>query len=323
MNFWKKRKFKKTIDGYAGGTVSCKQCGKGVRLNTLQPLAIFQCPKCGAADFAPMKISTLWLFQPLGGGGGGSVYKAYDTATELFCAVKLAHRDRKDDPEIIDHIDKEASILEEIGRHPNIVRFVSGGFADGEHYCAIEFLEGERLSDRVARLGRMLDGPVREMALDILSAEQQIYGKGYLYRDLKPQNIIIRPDNVHVLFDFGSCLPLSDARVPPPDRFVEGSAYYMPPERLWRSGEDQPSEIYSLGMVMYHALTGRTFFNSTQTIKELALKHVSALRLTVSADAVRSSSPAMINIINDMIKIKPEDRFQTFGAVQRALLDKK
>jgi serine/threonine-protein kinase len=301
------------------GKMRCESCSTDFDFRKAQPLAVCTCPHCGIANFAPLKIASFWLFHPLGGGGRGSVYRAVDTGSDTLCAVKIVQRDCRDDPGSIIDIRREAEALRKIGAHPNIVRFVDGGDVDGEPYCAIEFVEGERLSDQVGRLGHLPEAEVRSMVLDMIAAERQIYNSGFLYRDLKPQNIICRKNGSYVLIDFGSCIPTEQARSVAPDCPVEGYAYYMPPERVRRQGEDLCSEIYSLGMVMFHALTGRTFFNSTQTAKDLALKHVSALRLKVSADTVRECSAPMAELIGWMIMLDPRDRPQTFGEVEKKL----
>ena len=150
------------------------------------------------------------------------------------------------------------------------------------------------------------------IALHVLSAEQHIYKCGYLFRDLKPENIIINEKGYAILIDFGLCMTREHA-LNPDEEYVSGSPYYIPPERLTGAGEDARSEIYSLGMIMYQALTGKTFFDAAE-IDSLAKRHLSKIRLSVESK-LDGINPALAKILAKMIAQHSEDRPSSFTEV--------
>jgi serine/threonine protein kinase len=98
---------------------------------------------------------------------------------------------------------------------------------------------------------------------------------------------------------------------------VSGSPYYLPPERLLGTGEDAYSEIYSLGMVMYYALSGQTYFDANE-VEALAKRHVSKVRLSVSSK-LRGFREELVAVLSKMIKQEPEDRYGNFREVAEAI----
>ena len=319
MGFIARHQLKKKAGRFAKGIVRCSGCRKTSSLSELDPLSITRCPKCDRPTFVPLRIGDFWLCEPLGGGGEGSAYKSIHQDSHKICALKVLRRQDREIPSAIAALGREAVLLKEIGEHPHIVGLISAGCENSEHYTALEYVEGERLDTRIARVEHIPEQDVARMALALLSAEQHIVDRGYLYRDLKPENIMIEKTGRPVLLDFGFCVSLEEARTQTNDEFIRGSPHYLPPERLWRSGEGLASEIYSLGMVMYHALTGRTFFKTTEEAAQLAVRHATSLRLTIQPSSMQHCSPAMMELVDLMIKRDPGERPQSFDVVERAL----
>lgn len=319
VGFGERRRLRRKARRCAKGFFRCDGCRKRLDLAELAPLSITKCPKCDRPGFVPFHIGEFWLCEPLGGGGEGSAYKSIRQGSRKIYAVKIPRREERDNPAAIDSLVSEASMLKDIGKHPHIVQLVDSGCEDGEHFTALEYVEGERLDTRIARLSYIPEHDGARMALALLSAEQHIVNCGYLYRDLKPENIIIERTGRPVLLDFGFCTTLEEAESQADNEFVKGSPHYLPPERLWRSGEGQASEIYSLGMVMYHALTGGTYFSTAQEAENLAVRHATSLRLTVQDSSMPHSSPEMLELVSSMIRKDPAERPKSFDAVQRSL----
>ena len=302
---------------FAGGHVPCQQCSFEIPMKGLQELRMVECPACKAINFVPMQVGRFWLFEPLGGGGMGSVYRALSADTlDRHFAVKVLSRVEKTKPANIHALLNEARIGKVIGDHPCLVKCVDSGCENGEYYSAMELVEGERLDKSIDRLGRLPEQQVLQIALHILAAEQHIYKCGYLYRDLKPENIIINNEGYAILFDYGLCMPREDA-MHPKDEFVSGSPYYLPPERLLGKGEDASSEIYSLGMVIYYALSGQTYFDADE-VEALAKRHVSKVRLSVSSK-LRDFREDLVALLTKMIRQERDERFQSFHSVARAV----
>ena len=295
---------------YDRGYMRCQRCHEEMSLDGLTPLQMAECPKCGDMNFVPLRIGHFWLYEPLGGGGMGSVYKAVNsTLVGRYFAVKVLARNAKDKLNHIQALLNEAHIAKVIGDHPSLVTCAAGGYADGEYFCALDFAEGERLDQRIERTDGIPEAEVLQLALDILDAEKHIYQCGYLYRDLKPENVIISPQGRPILFDYGLCVSREEAHHPK-EEYVSGSPYYLPPERLYGTAEDAYSEIYSLGMVMYKALSNKTYYQANE-VEALAKKHVSKLRVS-SASKMKGFRPELVQVMSRMIKQDPEERYQSF-----------
>jgi serine/threonine-protein kinase len=305
------------ITAFEEGYLPCQECGMQIPSRKLETLKMVECPQCKRIAFVPLRIGQYWLFEPLGGGGMGSVYKAVNRQypAQLF-AVKVLSRAEKTKPVNIHALLNEARVGKIVSGHPCLVKCVDSGCEDGEYYSAMELVQGDRLDKRVDRLGRMPERQVLQMGMHLLSAEQHIYKCGYLYRDMKPENIIINEEGFAVLFDYGLCIPREQA-LNPQDEYVSGSPYYLPPERLLGTGEDAYSEIYSIGMVMYYALSGQTFFDAKE-VAALAKRHLSKLRLSVSGK-LRDFRPELVEVLGHMIKQEPGERYQTFHEAARAI----
>ena len=294
------------------GVMECQSCFNDIPLAGHSPLAIGHCPHCGAPQFFPQRIKNYWLYEPLGGGGMGSVYRAMvvgDNAGEV--AVKILPREKKTDPYLIEALLGEADVGMRFGQHAHLAAVLDMGYSDGEYFSAMEYIEG-------VRLDRIIDSPVKPpekhvvlWALQILSAEQHIFECGYLFRDLKPQNIMIDFNGNARLFDYGLAMSIDEAYEGQSDH-IQGSPFYIPPERVVGTGESLCSEIYSLGMVLFHVLASRTYYSADE-ISDLFRKHVVSLRVNSVAGKLPSDvSPELVRILNKMIQRSPADRYQTY-----------
>lgn len=305
------------VRDFEAGYLKCRKCKTEVPLADFPPLRLAPCPNCKTMAFMPMKVSRFWLFRPLGGGGMGSVYMAYDLEEPgKLLAAKVLFRADDDRDGSIEALLNESQIGELLGDHPGLVKCVASGYEGSEYYSVMEYVEGKRLDKLIRWKGKLSERHVLKIVTQVLAANAHIYDIGYLYRDLKPENIIITPKGQAVLLDYGLCMSREDAKEAL-DEYVSGSPYYMPPERLWGMGEDAYSEIYSLGMVMYYALTGRTYFDSGE-VDSLARRHISRVRLT-AASKMREFRPELVEVLSKMVKQDCRERYQTFEEVRVAL----
>jgi serine/threonine protein kinase len=306
---------KPDLDLLNGNCYECEFCSSVHSLINQVPLSISKCEDCGSSNFIPYLVKHYWLYKPLGGGGMGSVYKAiyYDNPKWEF-AVKVLPRKKKDDPKLIETLINEATIGKSFGQHPHLIAVADYGKYHDEYFAALEFCEGKRLDQIIELPDPINQKYVLLWGLQLLSAEQQIWDSGYLYRDMKPQNIMIDPDKNVRLYDFGLCVPKDDSTDSDSD-MVQGSPLYMPPERIVGMEENMSSEIYSIGMVMYHALTRKTYYTASGAF-ELAKKHVTSLRTTSVAHKLPSYvNPLMANLLDRMLARIPKNRYQAFRDV--------
>lgn len=308
-----------TLAVLASGQLRCGGCGRTSPLADYEALLPAGCVHCGEMQFVPGRVDRFWLTHPLGVGGMGAVYKGMDRENPARpAAVKVLPRDRKDDADLIKNLEHETEIIAALGHHPCMVGMVGGGCADGEYFLATQMIDGERLDVLIERSGRMPEAAALLMGLRLLAAEAHIYNQGYLFRDMKPENIIIHPEDGAYLFDYGICMPLAQAKHDVADD-VQGSVLYFPPERVTGEGEQASSEIYSVGMVLYHALAGVPFFRDDE-LMGVVEQHMRETRVMPVESKLSRLSPDIAAVIERMTRRVAEERYQTFLEVEGELL---
>jgi serine/threonine protein kinase len=187
-------------------------------------------------------------------GPHGRVYRA-QAADGSVLALKELQFASVPGAQQIDAFEREAATLKRL-HHPRIPRFIES-FAEGEGvhlrlYLAAEFIEGEMLSARIAK-GPMDEAQLRDVAEQVLTVLVYLHKLGVIHRDIKPDNLIVRPSGEVVLVDFGSARRLSGSRTY--GSTLVGTFGYMPTEQLGGT-VDATSDLYALGATLLHAATG-------------------------------------------------------------------
>ena len=199
----------------------------------------------------------------LGRGGMGAVYRAWDMRLNMPVALKEMIPQPGLAPaalaELRHQFEQEASILARLN-HPHLVRVIDFFDEGGNSYLVMDYVEGDSLACRMEKEGPLPEARVLAWAGQLLDALDYCHQQGVLHRDIKPQNVIIRPDERAVLVDFGlvKLWDPSDPRTKTAMRGM-GTPEYAPPEQYeTAAGHTTPaSDIYSLGATLYHALTGK------------------------------------------------------------------
>lgn len=240
----------------------------------------------------------------------GSVYKAFhDEHQRSIYAVKTLTDEEKGNKRLIRALQREAQVTSLFSTHPHVVNFITHGWSRDEYYMVTEYIQGQTLLERIKDKGKLSELEALEIISTIISAEKFIYDSGYLFRDLKPENVMLNSkDETPYLFDFGLSLPIEIAELDQ-GAFLEASPIYVPPERLTGEGEDITSEIYSLGMVLYYAVTGQPYFTTAQEIQGILKRHVSSFRLSSEVTKMGKISQDLAEVITKMIKRDREDRY--------------
>jgi len=305
-NFFKKKSEKSELNFELifNGEIICSKCDKKLLLNEYTPLTFSKCRYCNEYCFIPKTIRNYYLYQPLGGGGMGTVYKAVDIETKKLFSVKIIIQDLYSESMSIEKIIKEYQIGKSLENHPNITPTIDLFSVKDNFYLISEFIEGTRLDNAVTSDNLPPASSVMKWTKEIASALQHIYNSGYLYRDLKPQNILVENNTNSIkIIDFG----LAKAIDEPDDgnHIIEGSPEYnITPERSSFQKEGVYSDIYSLGMVMYFCYTGKPFFYS-DSVHELVNLHKHKLRFRSVSSKLINVDPKICEMIDKMIKKNP------------------
>jgi serine/threonine protein kinase len=147
---------------------------------------------------------------------------------------------------------------------------------------------------------------------------EYIFQCGYLYRDLKPENLIIRENHHVALVDYGLCMTINDAWYIESEDIM-GSPLYMPPERISGTGEDFRADLYALGMVIFHAIMGVPYFSQTELMKIIE-RQWKGLRVQTKFKMERKNEK-IIEIIDTLISIDRDQRYQSYHDIRYAVHD--
>ena len=207
----------------------------------------------------------------IGKGAYAEIYRATDSKLGRPVAIKLFTGDLSD-PELMRRFEREARIIARL-KHPNIVAIHGiGNTSSGAAYLVLEFLEGHTLGDELDRSGPMAIEPALEIFRTTCLAVHAAHEAGVIHRDLKPDNIFLErvPHDAVVpkVLDFGVAKlqrAMSDEAESSADTLtrpghVIGTPYYMAPEQILGESPDARTDIYALGCVLFHMLTGRPPF---------------------------------------------------------------
>ncbi|TFG70183.1 MAG: serine/threonine protein kinase [Anaerolineales bacterium] len=204
------------------------------------------------------------IVKPLGEGGMGAVYRAWDLRLKVPVALKEMRPQPGLGTELLEgfrlQFQQEASVLARL-IHPNLVR-VTDYFEETELvFLVMDFVSGENLADIINREGAQSEPRVLGWAHQLLSALAYCHSQGVIHRDIKPQNIILKEDGSITLVDFG-LVKLWDPNDPRTKTVMRGlgTPEYAPPEQYGASTDHTgpPSDLYSLGATLYHALSGQS-----------------------------------------------------------------
>ncbi len=217
-------------------------------------------------DEQPERIGRYRVEKVLGKGGFGVVYLAHDEQLQRLVAIKVAHRRLVARPQDVESYQTEARTVASLD-HPNIVPVHDFGSSE-EYPCFIvsKFIEGSTLADRIKKSPPSAT-QAAEWVATVAEALHSAHRKGLVHRDVKPGNILVDANDTPFVVDFG--LALSEENLGAGPKFA-GTPLYMSPEQARGEGHrvDGRSDIFSLGVVFYEMLTGRTPFKGA-TISEL------------------------------------------------------
>src|SRR4051812_45275370 len=199
------------------------------------------------------------------------VYCAQDSQLGRQVALKMLHRRFARDTEFVERFRREASAAAGL-QHPNVVSVFDRGEYDGTYYIAMEYLRGRTLKDVIREEAPLDQVRVIGMAIQILQAAGFAHQRGVIHRDFKPHNVIVGPGDRLKVTDFG--IARAGASEMTETGSIMGTAQYLSPEQAQGQRVGTPSDLYSIGIMLYEMLGGRVPFTGDSAVS-IALKHVS------------------------------------------------
>ncbi len=256
------------------------------------------------------------IVEQLGEGGMAIVYKAFDTRLERAVALKVIRTERMDDSQFLGRFEREARALAKL-THPNIVHINDYGEHEGLPYLVMDFIPGGTLKERI---GAPI--PWAEAAwflAPVAHALDYAHKLGIIHRDIKPSNILVTDSGQPMLTDFGIAKMLQDDKSGnlTTSGIGMGTPEYMSPEQVMGNPVDGRTDIYSLGIVFYEMITGRTPFKA-DTPMAIAIKLVND-PLPRPRQYVPGLPPQAEQVIFKALAKQADDRYLDMGAFAAGL----
>ena len=210
------------------------------------------------------------LREPVARGGMGEVWRADDPVLGRTVAVKVLLPSLSADPGFAERFRTEARAMAALS-DPSIVEVYDYGQTDGIAYLVMPFVEGESLHDLLNRVGPLPPREAMHIVAQVANALQQAHRSGIVHRDVKPGNLLVRPDGRLVLTDFGIARSVAAEPVTAAGGVI-GTAAYLAPEQVAGSPVAPATDVYALGVVAYECLTMTQPFVADSPVG-VALKH--------------------------------------------------
>jgi serine/threonine-protein kinase len=249
----------------------------------------------------------------LGSGGMAVVYRAYRDQGEPV-ALKVLFPPPDISAELRLRFEREARTAARL-RHPAIVPILEAGQADGYAYLAMPLVEGQTLAERLVQSGPLDEAEAADIGWQLADALDYAHRQGVVHRDVKPSNVLLTGDGRALLTDFGVAQALDDPALTRTGQTV-GTPAYMAPEQASGEGTiDGRADLYSLGIVLYQMITGRTPFQGATP----RVLYAHLYEPPPPPSSIATVSPAMEAIILKALAKEPAGRYQTGAAMAQAL----
>ena len=263
---------------------------------------------------AGQQIGTRYrLLRRIGSGGMADVWSADDEMLEREVALKFLHERFGADEQFVERFRREAQAAAGL-QHPNIVSVYDRGEYEGRYWIAMEYVQGASLKDLVRR-GPLEPDHAVELIVQVLKGARFAHRRGIVHRDLKPHNVLVDAEGRARVTDFG--IARAGASEITQTGSVLGTAQYLSPEQAQGLETTASADIYSVGVILYEALTGKVPFEAGTAVA-IALKQVSEppvppRRLNPEIP------PALEAVVLKALAKDPKDRFTDASEFLRAL----
>jgi serine/threonine-protein kinase len=266
------------------------------------------------AEETRKRIGDYEIVRELGHGGMGQVYLVRNVISDRVEAMKVLLPDLAQQGDLANRFMREIKVLASL-EHPNIAQLRTAFTADNQLVMIMEYVEGDTLAQRLERGAFSTPDALNYMA-QVLTALSYAHGKGVIHRDIKPANMMLTPQGVIKLMDFGIARSTQDLGMTVTGTTL-GSVCYMSPEQVKSEPTDARSDLYSAGVSLYEMVTGHTMFSATSSfsIMEAHVKETPHPPIELQPNLPK----ALNDIIVMAVAKDPAQRFQTADAFRNAL----
>jgi eukaryotic-like serine/threonine-protein kinase len=261
------------------------------------------------------RIGDYEILGVLGAGGMGKVYKVRNVLTERIEAMKVLLPDLAGQKELADRFLREIKLLAGLS-HPNIASLRTALTVGNQLVMIMELVEGVTLAARLEQAGAIPPADAVNYINQVLAALSYAHQEHIIHRDIKPANMMLTPQGVVKLMDFGIARPAEDRRLTMTGTTL-GSLYYMSPEQIRGEVVDARSDLYSVGVSFYELVTGRRPFEASANYA------IMAAHLQQAPPPPAELQPGLPAALNEVILMAlakdPGQRFQSADAFRNAL----
>src|SRR5216683_8218862 len=245
------------------------------------------------------------ILKRLGEGGMGAVYKAHDRELERLVALKIIRPELARNPEILRRFKQELILARQV-THKNVIRIYDLGQADGIKFITMDFVEGRDLRKLLVEKGKFPPEQAARIMLQICRALEAAHAEGVIHRDLKPQNIMLDASGRVYVMDFGIARSVDLPGMTQTGALI-GTPEYMSPEQGRGETLTERSDLFSMGIIFYELLTGKSPYHSDTPLATLWKRMTEKVTPPVVLDPTLPQ--ALSNIVVKALEIEPKNRF--------------